>query len=318
MPCLQLDGGIDKVTSKVVDWFATNAASATAAAYASNDGILPPNATSVVRNAALDARALSIGLLLTGPTSAAVPPETSLLAAALVRSMVGAGGSVVLPSSSPLLKSQLFSDEVQPRSMTPSEVPAHNDDSENGALLPSIAFGQSLHLPARPSYACADASAASASSSSEEAAAHAGAAAAPAPAVPTVDAGLHVMDMPAVRDWSETVTGLAAAGVHIVLALTSESAAPGTKPIVAPGHPLIPVLHVGLTPDVTGGSAALTSACDVVLTPPAVGSAVEDTVTSWLRGTLAALAETAAGARKVKSAGATFFSITRGLVGVST
>ena len=58
-----------------------------------------------------------------------------------------------------------------------------------------------------------------------------------------VPPGLHIMDMPSVRDWSETVTGLAAGGVHVVLALTSEGGG-ACKPVLATGHPDSPTLSI--------------------------------------------------------------------------
>lgn len=294
----QLDGGIDKVTAKVTAFFAGRARETLEAAGAT--GAPAP----IARGPGLDARTLSVGLLLTGPASAPVAPETALLAAALARTLASHGGSLVLPSTSALLRSQLFTDEVGATSPSARQ---QQDDSESGAVVPSLAFGQSLLLPAISSYKCADAPE------------HAPEAEPEAPPA-AVEAGLHVMDMPSVRDWSETVTGLAATGVHVVLALTSESSP--AKPMIAPGHPLVPVLHLALTsgsaPVAEGDYSALAAATDEVLAPPAPGSSQEDTVTAWLRGTLAALARTAGGQARTKSASAPFFSVTRGHVGVST
>jgi hypothetical protein len=291
------------VTGKVAAWFGASTHEAVAAARAATGA--PP----VARTPGLDARALSVGLLLTGPPSAfakagGVPPEVALTAAALARTLVGAGGSLVLPSSSPLLKSPLFTDEVVPLSRAGAGVGGADDDSEGGPFsVPSLAFGQSLQLPPTSSYDGSSAAAAGAT------------------ATATVEPGLHVMDMPSVRDWSETVTGLAAAGCHVVLALTVEQqpTAGGAQHVVAPGHPLVPVLHVGLAPSADAPpSKALAAATDAVLAPPAAGSPVEDTVTAWLGSVLRLLAEVAGGGRRVKAADAVFFSVTRGHVGVST
>ena len=56
--------------------------------------------------------------------------------------------------------------------------------------------------------------------------------------------GVHVMDMPYVKDYSETVTGLAAVGVHAVLVLSFPAKRGAARP--TPGHPIVPVVHVGL------------------------------------------------------------------------
>ena len=56
---------------------------------------------------------------------------------------------------------------------------------------------------------------------------------------------LHVMDMPSVRDHNETVTGLAATGVHAILTISAPPARKGAAR-VAPGHPIVPVVHVGV------------------------------------------------------------------------
>ena len=133
---------------------------------------------------------------------------------------------------------------------------------------------------------------------------------------PPASAGLHIMDMPAVVDPSETLTGLAATGAHIVLLLSCEEEG-SARAHVAPGHPLVPVLHLAAT-QAAAPSAALAAAADAVLTPPTPGAPLEDTLTLWLGNTLRLLARTAGGHLRPKSAGAVFFSITRGHVGVST
>jgi hypothetical protein len=301
----QLDGGIDNVTAKVCDWFVARAQAqiAAAAATAAGNAALP-----VARTPGLDARSLSIGLITTGPSGraagAAMPAEAALAAAALVRTLVGGGGSVVLPSTSPLLFNRLFLEEA----LCADAAGVVAEGGAGGAIAPSIAFGQSLHLAPRSTY---------------DAEAPPVAGVAPGG---RVTPGLHIMDMPSVRDWSETVTGLAATGVQVVLALTAAqpaaaaagSNAPTPAVVVAPGHPMVPVLHVGLVPDGAPRPARLAAATDALLTPPSDGATLEDTVTAWLRGMLALLADVAGGARRVKAADSVFFNLTRGPVGVST
>jgi altronate dehydratase len=144
----------------------------------------------------------------------------------------------------------------------------------------------------------------------------------PAPVAPTLafgeavppGGGVHVMDMPYVKDFSETVTGLAAAGAHAVLLLSTPPRKGTARP--APGHPLVPVVHVGLQ---AAGSVdpAYAAAADAVLVSPE-GRGAAATGEAWAVGALEALAAVASGERPAKAARATFFSITRGPTGVST
>jgi hypothetical protein len=138
--------------------------------------------------------------------------------------------------------------------------------------------------------------------------------------------GLHVMDMlsRSVRDWSDTVTGLAATGAHAILALSlgsgggagaGRAGGPG-----GPGHPMVPLLHLvlsapGAAPPAPG-SAAL--AADAVLSGGAAGASSAAVAAAWAHQALAVVGELAAGTRVAKGSRNTFFSIARGPTGVST
>ena len=78
---IQLDGGIDRVTEKVTNWFTS-----------------PPACESPHQST------LCLGLTAQGN----VPPETATALATVAASIVASGGSVILPESSPLLHSADF------------------------------------------------------------------------------------------------------------------------------------------------------------------------------------------------------------------
>ncbi|MCY3771876.1 MAG: UxaA family hydrolase [Gemmatimonadetes bacterium] len=109
--------------------------------------------------------------------------------------------------------------------------------------------------------------------------------------------GLHVMETQTTH-WVETLTGLGAAGVELVVAGV------GTHPL--PGHPMIPVLQVGAD-DLPG---PFHEDVDLVLTG---GPA------KWREGVLDLIRNTAAGNHPPRAAvlGNTDFQVTRGLLGVS-
>jgi altronate dehydratase len=258
---IQLDGGIEAVTGKVVDYFSHRASSE------------EPEVRSP-----LSFGKLTVGLLVVpdkastlgagrAAAAAAAPPAVPValaeLAASLTRSIVGAGGCVVLPVTSPLFSTAALGDALD----------------ICGAPAPTIAFGQGIKA---------------------------------ATGVDT--AGIHVMDMPSVTDWTETVTGLVATGCHLVLALSTQPRKGSAK--VATGHPMIPVVHVGLA---AGGDVepAYAAAADTVLTS-APGVAVGDALAGWTSAALSCAAAVAAGERKAKASSVPFFQITRGASGVST
>jgi len=145
----------------------------------------------------------------------------------------------------------------------------------------------------------------------------------PAPVAPTLafgeavppGGGVHVMDMPYVKDFTETVTGLAAAGAHAVLLLSTPPRKGTARP--SPGHPIVPVVHVGLQAAAGGVDPAYAAAADAVLVAQD-GRGAAATGEAWAVGALEAIAAVASGERPAKAARATFFSITRGPTGVST
>ena len=109
--------------------------------------------------------------------------------------------------------------------------------------------------------------------------------------------GLHVMETQTTH-WVETLTGLGAGGVELVVAGV------GNHPL--PGHPMIPVLQVGAD-DLPG---SFREDVDLILT----GGPAE-----WREGVLDLIRNTAAGkhAPRAVVVGNTDFQITRGLLGVS-
>lgn len=158
---IQLDGGIDKVTQKVEDWFTTQLATA-----------VPATEESV------GLEALRVGLLSDGPVSAVVAEQL----AALTKLIVGAGGMVVVPENTGLLSTPTYRQSLltQP------------------TVLPSLAYGEHAR-----------------------------------------QTGFHIMETPT-EHWVETMTGLAATGVEIMLALVN------AQPMQT--HPLVPVIQFSSAP----------------------------------------------------------------------
>jgi altronate dehydratase len=155
---VQLDGGIELVLAKIEAWFRETLA-----------GLTPPT----LESAGLEA--LKLGLLTAGD----VPPDLGRALARLTRSVVAAGGTVVIPQSASLWQSPVFLAGTQ----------------GTAAVVPSLGYGQAATTP-----------------------------------------GFHVMETPS-GHWVETLTGLGATGVEVLLAC------PGARP--AQGHPLIPMLQAG-------------------------------------------------------------------------
>jgi altronate dehydratase len=110
------------------------------------------------------------------------------------------------------------------------------------------------------------------------------------------DPGFHVMEAPS-SHWAETLTGLGATGVEIIVAW------PGERP--RPGHPLVPVIQItmeALTP--------FLDEYDLILSGPPEG---------WSEQLLQRVADVASRrySPKATAHGAVDFQITRGLFGVS-
>jgi len=121
---VQLDGGIDKVTSKVRQWFACESQRRSAAEAPTRPPARPPP------------------VALLGDSGGG----RSALAAALARGLVGAGGVVIVPSNSPLLSSAALLDELS----------SCEGGSCGSGVKPSLAFAQQaekagahvMHVPA--------------------------------------------------------------------------------------------------------------------------------------------------------------------------
>jgi altronate dehydratase len=213
---VQLDGGIEKVMFKIEDWFRGRLAAAEAP---------------TVETAGLEA--LRIGLLSAEP----VPEALGEALAALTRTVVATGGTVVVPQSATLLQSaEYLAGTLSGR-----------------APEPTLAYGQAA-----------------------------------------ANAGFHLMETPT-SHWVETLTGLGATGVEILLAC------PGARP--AQGHPLVPMLQAAVAP-------ASLEGFDIVL---------DVDPDQWAAALLAEIAEVAArkDTPQLFAQGAVDFQLTRGLLAVS-
>jgi hypothetical protein len=264
---IQLDGGIEAVTKRVVAYFAEKAKANSSEAVA-------------VR-APLPISSLDVALLVTDP-SAAATPEVALTAALLARSLASGGGSLVLPSNSPLLRNRVFVDELGLQADLDSEEP----------LDPTLAFAQRV----RPLVA------AEATSEALEAVKAAG--------------GVHIMDMPFVRDWNDTTTGLAATGCHAIISLSISPKKSSAR--ATPGHPFVPVLSLGCALPDDKVDAQWSASTDAILSSNDGSSSTRAIAESFLSQALSVIAQVAEGTKKPKSSRNVFFSIARGQTGVST
>ena len=215
---IQLDGGIEATTRRVLDWFAASLAT---------EG---PRQT---KRAGLGA--LSIALAAHGTVS----PALAAAYARLGRAIVGAGGTVVVPENSALLAAADFRDAL-------FATPPQGASLDHGAV-------------AKP--------------------------------------GLHIMATPT-DHWVETLTGLGATGVEIVLAHVAD------RPVQA--HRLLPVVQIASDPEVI---ARYTDDLDLALTPDG----------DWAAAILATLLSVASReyTPRLNARGNTDFQFTRGLLGVS-
>jgi altronate dehydratase len=215
---VQLDGGIEAVVERIKAWFEHSLAAAQPA-----------------RTESAGLEALRVGLLSAGP----LPPAAAEAFARLTRSVVGAGGSVVVAQSGSLLESDAF------RAGTLAAQPAE----------PSLAYGEAM-----------------------------------------IEPGFHIMAAPS-GHWVETLTGLGATGVEVLLAYPGERA--------AQGHPLIPMVQV------TAGAAGPRTDFDCVL---------EGDSAAWAEQLLRQVVDVAARryVPKLFERHDVDFQITRGLLGMST
>lgn len=217
---VQLDGGIEKSLEKVEEFFGRTLS-----------GIVGLPSEQV----GLDY--LSLGLLSAGP----LPDPAAAALARLTRWVVGAGGTVVVPSGAGLLQSPVYLEEV-----LGEQAPA-----------PSLAHGQPFENP-----------------------------------------GFYIMDAPT-EHWVETLTGLGATGVELMLAHA------GAHPMQ--GHPLVPLVQVSGAESVL---RAYRGDLDLALEGESAG---------WAQQLLQLLMEVASRrlAPKALAQGNTDFQITRGLLGIS-
>jgi hypothetical protein len=179
---------------------------------------------------------LKLGLISAGP----VPAQAAEALARVTRSIVGAGGTVVLPQTATLF-----------------EAPAYLEGIRLGAQpSPSLGYGQAM-----------------------------------------AGGGFHIMQAPSAH-WVETLTGLGATGVEILLAW------PGDRP--AQGHPLVPIIQIA-------GAARAAGAADFDLALEAEDAG------SWAEQILRRVVEVA-GRRYVPKRfkqGDVDFQMTRGLLGLT-
>ena len=249
--------------------------------YFTNHALADVNANKaggVADRVAADVRGLDVGLVCTDKATAALP-VVALMAAALAKAFYAGGGSLVVPASSHLLSSPLFADELT------APPASRNDPSACGPFAPTLAFGEAVRRKTVD-----------------------GAATLPV-------GGVHLMDMPCVKDFSETVTGLAATGCHAVLVFNGPPKRGGPRP--ATGHPIIPVIHVGLQAQHGAVDASFAASMDASFSARA-GESAAQTAVAWADGVLASLSAVASGTKKVKAGSNVFFNITRGHTGVST
>ena len=217
---VQMDGGIEKVTHKVEDWFAQS-----------------------LKNLRLAARE-SVGLetLRVAFLSSTAPPrDVAASLADCVKILSGSGATVVIPYNAQLLHTPSFSATVL----------------KDPDIQPTLGYGQKA-----------------------------------------LRSGLHVMDTPT-DHWVETLTGLGACGVEVMLCYVEGMA--------QQAHPMIPLLQI--TAD-----RATAETCEEDLDLILTGHRGE-----WAEQILTRMLETASGRYRprIYGRGNTDFQITRGLLGVS-
>ena len=215
---VQMDGGIDPVVTKVVEWFDRKLS-----------GRKEPE------NAEVGLDRLRLGIFSDGPIDDSAAATLGHLAARVVAS----GGVVVVPANASWLGSSAFTDTLRPE----------------GPVVATLALGQFARHE-----------------------------------------GLHVMDTPT-RHSTETLTGLCATGVEVILAHV------GVRPLQA--HPLVPMLQVSSGVDVAD--------VDHVLDPanPDQAASTDDLLDLVLQ--VASRRVTP----KLFGQGYTDFQVTRGLTGIS-
>ncbi len=217
---IQLDGGINKVSQKIEDWFRQAIAQ-----------------TEEPKFEKVGLGNLRLGLLTAGPTAAEVIP----LFTQLTQTVVGAGGTVVVPQHTSLLVNPFYVDHL----------------FDTPPKQASLAYGDRA-----------------------------------------IQSGFHIMETPT-NHWVETLTGLGATGVEIILTHVGE------HPMQA--HPLIPLLQMTAHDKVRG---RYESDMDLVL---------DANPSHWLEQVVNLI--TASASRtyvpKLYQQGNIDFQLTRGLLGLS-
>jgi altronate dehydratase len=218
---VQLDGGIDRVLNKIEAWFMETLEGATE-----------------LDHKAVGLDHLALGLLSTDRPS---DPAARALSQA-VRTIVGAGGTAILPQSDPLLRSAAFLEGAL------TDLP----------VIASLDYGQ-----------------------------------------PAAQKGFHVMETPSTH-WVETLTGLGATGVEVMVAFVDG------RP--RQGHPLVPMIQVTAEP---ADSQTAVTDFDLVLTG-------DDAL--WSEHLLRLVTRVASRqvTPRLLTQGNVDFQITRGLLGIST
>lgn len=217
---IQLDGGIEKALDKTRQWFAARM----------RDEAIPVRRTA------------SVAQVRIGVMAASVPPRPVAAAlASVARNLVGLGGTVVLPSTSPLLATEPFAQDLLSKQTVGS----------------TLAYGQFAQ-----------------------------------------ERGFHIMDAPS-HHWVETLSGLGATGVELILAYAERAP--------EQAHPFIPMLQFSYR---EGSAKTLTNDFDLVL-----NGDVDDFVEQIERG----MSKILAGEIVPRAAAEdnTDFQITRALLGVT-
>lgn len=216
---IQLDGGMEKVTNKVMNWFHQELA---------RESDTPEKDVSL--------KHLRLGLTSTAPVDAPIATACAQILLTVAR----AGGIAVIPQNSPLLQSKEFAGALH----------------ASMSWQPTIAYGESVLKP-----------------------------------------GFHIMEAPT-EHMVETMTGLGATGVEVILALVDKSA--------IQAHPMIPLIQASIGRELAD--------VDQVLHPEKQSAG---TITDQLSDLIMRVASRQY-TPKLLAQGSTDFQMTRGWLGVST
>jgi hypothetical protein len=115
-----------------------------------------------------------------------------------------------------------------------------------------------------------------------------------------------------VNDFTETVTGLASTGVDLIIALSSPPRKGTGK--VAPGHPIVPLIHVGIQSEAGKTDSSWEKSTDIILSKQADATNGDE----WMAQLTSLISKVASRQLKPKAFKSVMFNITRGPTGVST